>query len=90
MKQRMPKKPIRDGVKAWHKCYAETGFAYDFNIYEGAEERAVEGILVDIVVNILCRTTRSLNVVKVNRSTNFQIISKNSTKGVQWEKSCVK
>lgn len=58
MKQHMPQKPIKDGVKAWHRCDAETGYAYDFNIYKGAEERVVGGTLGERVVNTLCTTIR--------------------------------
>lgn len=62
MKQHMPQKPIKDGVKVWHRCDAETGYAYDFNIYKGAEERVVEGTLGERVVKTLCSTIRSPDV----------------------------
>lgn len=62
MKQRMPKKPIRDGVKIWHRCDAQTGYAYDFNIYKGAEERVIDGTLGERVVKTLCSSIRSSDV----------------------------
>lgn len=62
MKQRMPKKPIRDGVKVWHRCDAKSGYAYDFNIYKGKEEQVFQGTLGERVVRTLCNTLRSPDV----------------------------
>lgn len=41
MKQRLPQKPERDGVKNWTRADAETGYVYDFNIYEGADREGL-------------------------------------------------
>lgn len=45
MKQRMPSKPEKDGIKNWTRADAVSGYVYDTNIYEGAEHERVEGTL---------------------------------------------
>lgn len=62
MKQRVPNKPIRGGVKAWQRSDSDTGYAYDFNIYKGREERVYHGKLGERVVRTLCSTIRSPDV----------------------------
>lgn len=53
MKQRMPQKPERDGIKNWTRADALTGYVYDFNVYEGAQKEKVEGTLGERVC--ICR-----------------------------------
>jgi hypothetical protein len=46
LKQYLPLKPIKRGVKIWERCASRTGYVYDFNIYSGKEEKSSEGTLV--------------------------------------------
>lgn len=62
MKQYMPKKPIKRGIKAWTRSDAETGYIYDLNIYSGKETEAAVGTLGERVVNKLCSTIRTNDV----------------------------
>ncbi|KAG4071192.1 hypothetical protein HA402_001182 [Bradysia odoriphaga] len=45
MKQRMPQKPEKNGIKNWTRADATSGYVYDFNVYEGAEKGAADGTL---------------------------------------------
>lgn len=54
MKQRMPHKPEKVGVKNWTRADATSGYVYDFNIYEGAEKESLQGTLGERV----CTTPR--------------------------------
>ncbi|XP_035218706.1 uncharacterized protein LOC118191946 [Stegodyphus dumicola] len=38
LKQYLPLKPIKRGIKVWERCDAATGYTYDFNIYSGKED----------------------------------------------------
>lgn len=53
LKQYMPLKPIKRGVKIWSRCDSSTGYVYDLNIYCGKEEDQQEGTLGERVVNKL-------------------------------------
>jgi hypothetical protein len=46
LKQYLPLKPIKRGVKIWERFASRTGYVYDFNIYSGKEEKSSEGTLV--------------------------------------------
>ncbi|KFM71075.1 PiggyBac transposable element-derived protein 4, partial [Stegodyphus mimosarum] len=37
LKQYLPLKPIKRGIKVWERCDAATGYTYDFNIYSGKD-----------------------------------------------------
>ncbi|XP_054729306.1 piggyBac transposable element-derived protein 4-like [Anastrepha obliqua] len=37
LKQYMPMKPIKRGVKIWLRCDAKTGYTYDLNVYTGKD-----------------------------------------------------
>lgn len=56
LKQYMPLKPIKRGVKIWSRCDALTGYIYDINIYCGKETIVQEGTLGERVVNKLAST----------------------------------
>ena len=43
LKQYMPLKPIKRGIKFWERCDSDTGYIYDLNIYQGKESGAVDG-----------------------------------------------
>lgn len=38
LKQFMPLKPVKRGIKMWERCDSDTGYTYDLNIYLGKEE----------------------------------------------------
>lgn len=59
MKQYMPKKPIKRGIKAWTRSDAGTGYIYDLNIYSGRQITPTTGTLGERVVNTLCNTIRT-------------------------------
>lgn len=62
-KQYMPNKRPKRGAKIWSRSDAMTGYCYDFNIYKGKEEVAVEGTLGERVVIKLCSTIGDEEVV---------------------------
>ena len=62
LKQYMPLKPIKRGIKFWERCDSDTGYIYDLNIYQGKESGAVDGTLGERVVNRLTSTLRSNDV----------------------------
>lgn len=53
LKQYMPLKPIKRGIKIWVRSDAQTGYCYDFNIYCGKETDVVDGSLGERVVKKL-------------------------------------
>ena len=65
LKQYMPMKPIKRGIKLWTRCDANTGYVYDTNIYTGKETDQVEGTLGERVVKTLADSVRNPNVVLV-------------------------
>lgn len=56
LKQYMPLKPVKKGIKIWSRCDACSGYVYDFNIYTGQEVNIQEGTLGERVVTKLCNT----------------------------------
>lgn len=62
LKQRMPQKPEKVGVKNWTRADAVSGYIYDFNIYEGAEKETLEGTLGERV----CKATKSVHLLLVH------------------------
>ena len=60
LKQYLPMKPIKRGIKIWQRCDAITGYTYDFNIYSGKDlSQNRELSLGEKVVTKLCSTMRS-------------------------------
>ena len=53
LKQYMPFKLVKRGIKIWLRCNASTGYTYDFNIYSGKEMELSVGTLGERVVNKL-------------------------------------
>ena len=37
LKQYLPMKPVKRGIKLWMRCDALTGYTYDMNVYAGKE-----------------------------------------------------
>jgi len=62
LKQYMPLKPIKRGIKMWLRCDSYTGYTYDFNIYTGRETEPVTGTLGERVVKTLASTIREKDV----------------------------
>ncbi|XP_055376720.1 piggyBac transposable element-derived protein 4-like [Condylostylus longicornis] len=62
MKQYMPLKPIKRGIKIWMRCDSLTGYTYDFNIYSGKETGSLHGTLGERVVNKLMETVTETDV----------------------------
>ena len=65
LKQYLPLKPIKRGVKVWQRCDAQTGYIFDLNIYAGKTENDEfsEGTLGERVVTKLCSTIKISDVV---------------------------
>ncbi|XP_055909332.1 piggyBac transposable element-derived protein 4-like [Eupeodes corollae] len=62
LKQYMPLKPTKRGIKMWLRCDALSGYTYDFNIYSGREEQVLKGTLGERVVNTLAETIKEKDV----------------------------
>lgn len=59
LKQYMPQKPTKRGIKMWQRCDSLTGYVYDLNIYAGKESEQVDGTLGERVVHKLAETIRA-------------------------------
>ncbi|XP_018574683.1 piggyBac transposable element-derived protein 4-like [Anoplophora glabripennis] len=62
LKQYLPLKPIKRGIKIWQRCDAKSGYVYDFNIYSGKEAEVLDGTLGERVVRKLTDTVGEPNV----------------------------
>ena len=62
LKQYMPLKPTKRGIKLWLRCDAGTGYIYDMNIYCGKETNPQENegslTLGERVVKLLAFTIK--------------------------------
>ncbi|KAG8258922.1 hypothetical protein J6590_108260 [Homalodisca vitripennis] len=58
LKQYLPLKPIKRGIKLWERCDAETGYCYDLNVYVGKETENVDGTLGERVIEKLLSSIR--------------------------------
>ena len=65
LKQYLPLKPIKRGIKVWKRCDAKTGYIFDLNVYSEKieNEKFFEGTLGERVVNKLCSTIKIFDVV---------------------------
>ena len=65
LKQYLPLKPIKRGVKVWKRCDAKTGYIFNLNVYSGKTENDEfsEGTLGERVVNKLCSIIKISDVV---------------------------
>ena len=65
LKQYLPLKPMKRGVKVWQRCDAKTGYIFDLNIYAGKTENDEfsEGTLGERVVTQLCSTIKISDIV---------------------------
>ena len=55
LKQYIPMKPIKRGIKMWCRAESHSGYLCDFNIYSGENEAGVENGLGYAVVTNLCK-----------------------------------
>lgn len=62
LKQFMPLKPVKRGIKMWMRCDPLSGYAYDFNIYTGKEAEKQEKNLGERVVLKLVETIKAPDV----------------------------
>lgn len=62
LKQYLPLKPTKRGIKVWERCDSTTDYTYNFNIYCGKEGRNNSGTLGERVVTKLCETIRNPSV----------------------------
>lgn len=58
LKQFVPMKPIKRGIKLWLRSDSLTGYVYDLNVYAGKETEELEGTLGERVVNKLVSSIR--------------------------------
>lgn len=67
LKQYLPMKPVKRGIKLWERCDAVTGYAYDLNVYSGKElgQAVLTGTLGERVVLKLTDTIRNPEVAIV-------------------------
>lgn len=62
LKQYMPLKPTKRGIKMWMRCDSLSGYVYYFNIYCGKEDGPTIGTLGERVVNNLAKTIKHPDV----------------------------
>lgn len=62
LKQYMPLKPTKRGIKMWMRCDSLSGYVYDFYIYCGKEDGPTIGTLGERVVHNLAKTIRHPDV----------------------------
>lgn len=62
LKQFVPSKPVKRGVKVWIRSDAKSGYVYDANIYQGKEMETVEGTLGERVVSKLVQSIKTPDV----------------------------
>lgn len=66
LKQYMPMKPIKRGVKMWMRCDSKNGYTYDLNIYTGKETNSqITGTLGERVILNLTSTIRNNDVAVI-------------------------
>ena len=41
LKQYMPLKPVKRGIKLWCRCDSDSGYTYDLNVYSGKESQSI-------------------------------------------------
>jgi hypothetical protein len=62
IKQCLPVKPVKQGIKVWMRCDSLTVYTYDMNIYAGKEPNPGKGTLGEIVVKRLASTVQEKDV----------------------------
>lgn len=62
LKQYLPLKLVKRGIKLWSRCDSLTGYYYNLNIYTGKEVVQMDGTLGECVVTKLCSTIQKQEV----------------------------
>ena len=62
IKQYLPLKPVKRGIKVWMRCDSKTGYVYDMDIYSGKEEMARQGYLGERVIKKLASSIKEKDV----------------------------
>lgn len=62
LKQYLPMKPIKRGIKLWTRCDSITDYIYDTNVYAGKDTEIQDGTLGERVVLKLLETVRDPDV----------------------------
>ena len=52
LKQYMPKKPVRRGIKVWMLADAENGFVTNFEVYTGKKDAVEKGLGANVVKSL--------------------------------------
>ena len=52
LKQYMPKKPVRRGIKVWMRANAENGFVTNFEVYTGKKDAVEKGLGANVVKSL--------------------------------------
>ena len=63
LKQYLPMKPVKRGIKTLIRSDARTGYVYDANVYHGKETEILYGTLGERVVTKLTNTIRMTDVL---------------------------
>ena len=63
LKQYMPMKPVKRGIKLLTRCDSKAGYVYDTNIYCGKDAEKLDGTLGERVVTQLVNSVRKKDVV---------------------------
>ncbi|KAF2905626.1 hypothetical protein ILUMI_00546 [Ignelater luminosus] len=62
LKQYMPLKPVKKGIKIWERCDSKSGYIYDMKVYTGKEDDNADGTLGERMVRKLTSTIRNPDV----------------------------
>ena len=57
MKQYMPKKPVRRGLKVWMRADSMNGYVSEFQVYVGKEKSSEKGLGARIVKDLTRKIT---------------------------------
>ena len=62
IKQYLPLKPVKRGIKVWMHCDSQTGYVYDLDIYSEKEEMARQGYLGERIIKKLASSIKEKDV----------------------------
>ncbi|KAJ8869496.1 hypothetical protein PR048_028487 [Dryococelus australis] len=67
LKQYIPLKPVKSGIKLWLRCDSVTGYTYDFNVYCGKETIHTDGTLGEVRLIDTLPNAAVGNVIKTRK-----------------------
>ena len=82
LKQYMPKKPIKRGIKVWVRADAINGFVSDFDIYIGKEETTVTQLGTKVVLKLCNYLPRGHHIYFDNYFSSLDLLDKLLEKGL--------